>query len=66
MSTGRHSFKHNDAARMIRATVAAGLKVTGITLNGGVVTVVVNEPASSNAAAAAPPNEWDEVETKSK
>jgi hypothetical protein len=27
MSTGRHAFKRLDAARLIRATVAAGLKV---------------------------------------
>ena len=41
MSTGRHSFKHNDAARLIRAVEAAGKKITGITLKHGAVTVLV-------------------------
>jgi hypothetical protein len=44
MSTGRHSFKHNDAARLIRATEAAGLKVKGVTLDGGKVTVLIDAP----------------------
>lgn len=65
MSTGRHSFKHNDVARLIRAVEAAGKTVTSVTLKDGVVTALVDEPAGSNAAAA-PPNEWDEVETKQK
>jgi hypothetical protein len=60
MSTGRHSFKHNDAARLIRATEAAGLKVKGVSLDGGKVTVLVDDgrPSASNA------NPWDEVRTK--
>ena len=32
MPSGRTSFKHNDAARLIRATKAAGCAVKGVTL----------------------------------
>jgi hypothetical protein len=61
VSTGRHSFKHNDAARLIRATEAAGLKVKGVTLDGGKVTVqVVDGSASTDNTT----NPWDEVRTK--
>jgi len=42
MSTGRHAFKRLDAARLIRATVAAGLKVKAVTLNGDTVTLLVD------------------------
>jgi hypothetical protein len=49
MSTGRHSFKHNDAARLIRATEAAGLKVKGVTLDGSKLTVLVDEPTTGMA-----------------
>jgi hypothetical protein len=42
MSTGRHSFKHNDAARLIRAVEAAGKRVVGVTLKDGLVTIVVD------------------------
>jgi hypothetical protein len=59
VSTGRHSFKHNDAARLIRAT-EAGLKVKGVTLDGGKITVLIDDGyLSANAA-----NPWDEVRTK--
>ena len=58
MSTGRHSFKHNDAARLIRATAAAGMKVKGVTLDGSKVTVLVDgaEPPVNG-------NTTDEVES---
>jgi hypothetical protein len=61
MSAGRHSFKRNDAARLIRVAEAAGLKITGLTLRDGTVTVLVDqppEPAESNNV-----NPWDEVLT---
>jgi hypothetical protein len=57
MSTGRHSFKHNDAARLIRAVEAAGKKITGVTLRNGEVTVLVDSDSSSG------PKRDDEVET---
>jgi hypothetical protein len=43
MSTGRYSFKGTDAARLIRATRAAGLAVKRVTLENGVVTLQVDE-----------------------
>jgi hypothetical protein len=57
MSTGRHSFKHNDAVRLIRVVEAAGKKITALTLQNGVVTVLVDgaHPDKANA------NPWDEV-----
>src|SRR5262245_30490540 len=59
MSTGRHSFKHKDAARLIRAVEAAGKTITGVTLKDGAVTVAVDaaQPAIDNTNA----NSWDEV-----
>jgi hypothetical protein len=57
MSTGRHSFKHNDAARLIRATAAAGLKVKGVTLNGSTVTVLVDGAIATDGGT----NPWDQV-----
>jgi hypothetical protein len=60
VSTGRHAFKHNDAARLIRATAAAGFKVTGVTLKDGAVTVLVE----SAQPAPAETNEWDEIEPR--
>jgi hypothetical protein len=58
VSTGRHSFKLNDTARLIRATVAAGLKIKGVTLNGSTVTILVDgaQDAGSDKA-----NPWDEA-----
>jgi hypothetical protein len=58
VSTGRHSFKHNDAARLIRAVEAAGKKVKGVTLSGKTVTVLVDDEIRGGAA-----NPWDEVLT---
>jgi hypothetical protein len=58
LSTGRHSFKHNDAARLIRATRAAGLTVKGVTLDKGKVTLLVDEAPPADEAAK--PNPWDE------
>jgi hypothetical protein len=57
MSTGRHSFKHNDAARLIRATAAAGLKVKGVTLNGRAITVLVDDATATDCGK----NPWDQV-----
>jgi hypothetical protein len=61
MSTGRHSFKHNDAARLIRASEAAGLKVKAVTLDGNRVTVLVDD---GNASTDNTTNPWDEVRAK--
>jgi hypothetical protein len=58
MSTGRHAFKHNDCARLIRAVEAAGKKVKGVTLSGKTVTVLVDDGIASSAA-----NPWDQVLT---
>jgi hypothetical protein len=57
MSAGRHSFRHNDAARLIRAAEAAGKKVKGISLEGKRVTVIVDDAAASDAE----PNPLDRV-----
>jgi hypothetical protein len=59
MATGRHSFKHNDMARAIRATKAAGLTIRSVTLNGGAITLLVDAPAA--AAGGSKPNDWAEV-----
>jgi hypothetical protein len=54
MPTGRHSFKHNDAARLIRAAMAAGLAVKGVRLKDGAVTVLIeDDPAQGDE-----PNDW--------
>ena len=60
MSTGRHSFKHNDAARLIRAVEAAGKKITSVTLEDGKVTVLVDgaPPAAGDNGKV---NPWDKV-----
>jgi hypothetical protein len=60
MSTGRHSFKHNDAARLIRAIEAAGKTVTGVVLKDGVVTVQVDgaQPAAGENDKV---NPWDKI-----
>lgn len=48
MSTGRHTFRHTEAARLIRATTAAGLKIKGVTLDEGKVTVLVDDDAPAD------------------
>ena len=60
MPTGRHSFKHNDMARAIRATKAAGLTVKSVTLDKGKITLLVDEalPAGDDASE---PNPLDRV-----
>jgi hypothetical protein len=60
MSTGRHSFKHNDVARLIRAVEAAGKTVTGLTLKDGAVTMLVDgaQPAAGDNDKL---NPWDKV-----
>jgi hypothetical protein len=59
MSAGRHSFKHNDAARLIRATTAAGLKVKSVTLEKGKVRLETDD-AGANREPETDTNEWDE------
>jgi hypothetical protein len=54
MSKGFHSFRHNDAARLIRATEAAGKKVKGVTLKDGVVRIEVDDAAAGEATKANP------------
>ena len=51
MTAKRHSFKHNDAARLIRATKAAGCNIKGVTLRDGTVRVEVDDNASTAPAA---------------
>jgi hypothetical protein len=60
MSTGRHAFKHNDAARLIRAAKAAGLKVASVELVGDKVRVLVGE-APPESKSEQPPNSWDKI-----
>ena len=55
MSAGKHTFKHTDAARLIRATEAAGLKVKGVTLKDGTVRVEVDGETAAGAGAKANP-----------
>ena len=40
MSLGRHSFKLNDAARLVRALKAAGLSISRVELDNGKVIAV--------------------------
>jgi hypothetical protein len=61
VSTGRHSFKLNDTARLIRATRAAGLKVKGVTLKGDTVTILVDGAQDAVGSDKANANPWDEV-----
>ena len=56
MSLGRHSFKLNDAARLVRALKAAGLSILRVELDNGKVIAVTD----SEAAAGRKPG--DEVE----
>jgi len=60
MSSGPYSFKHRDAARLIRATTAAGLTVKGVSLDGGKVTLLVGDVAQ-RANTDNESNPWDEV-----
>jgi len=52
MSTGRHSFKHNDARRLIRAVESAGKKVKGVTLSGNTITVLLEGDGGGGFGAA--------------
>jgi hypothetical protein len=61
MSKGNHSFRHNDAARLIRATKAAGLKVKGVTLRDGKPYVETDDQAAADASEAAKANPVDQV-----
>lgn len=58
MSTGRHAFRLNDTARLIRAAEAAGKRVKSVSLEGKRVTVLVDDAA---AAPDAEPNPLDRV-----
>jgi hypothetical protein len=49
MSTGRHSFRHTEAARLIRATEAAGLKVAGVTIKDGKPYCVIERDVAADA-----------------
>ena len=55
MPSKRCAFRHNDAARLIRATKAAGLAVKGVTLKDGAVTVVVEDGPGAKRDE---PNDW--------
>jgi hypothetical protein len=57
MSTSRHSFKHNDAARLIRAAEAAGKKVKGMSLEGKRVTLQFDDDTKAKAEA----NDWADL-----
>jgi hypothetical protein len=59
MSTGKHTFRHSDAARLIRAAQAAGLTVRGVTLDGHKVTLEVDGGTATGSAL----NPWDGVLT---
>jgi hypothetical protein len=57
VSTGKHSFRGTDAARLIRATTAAGLNIKGVTLDKGTVRLDVESAPGADAGK----NPWDEV-----
>jgi hypothetical protein len=59
VSKGRHSFKLNDAARLMRAVEEAGLKVKGVMLKGETLTVLVDGPKATKNDDN--PNPWDQV-----
>jgi hypothetical protein len=63
MSSGPHSFKHRDAARLIRATTPAGLTVKGVSLDGGKITLMVGD-ATQRANTDDECNPWDEVSSE--
>jgi hypothetical protein len=58
MSASRHAFKHSEAARLIRAATAAGLKVKGITLRDGKPYLEI-EQGDDHAPADDGKNPWD-------
>jgi len=60
MSTGKFTFKHTDAKRLIRAAKDEGLKVTGLTVDRD-GNIRVETDSSVSAGDAAQPNPWDEV-----
>jgi hypothetical protein len=49
MSLGRHSFKLNDAARLVRALKAAGLSILRVELDDGKVIAVTDSEAAAGA-----------------
>jgi hypothetical protein len=48
------NFKKTDMQRMVRAAQAAGLRITGVVLEGSKVVLRVDETTASE------PNPWDE------
>ena len=60
MSLGRHSFKLNDAARLVRALKAAGLSILRVELDNGKVIAVTDSEAAGRKPGEEVPG--DEVE----
>jgi hypothetical protein len=61
VSTGKHNFRQTDAARLIRATTAAGLNIKGVTLENGVVRLDVDAVAAIDNGDTAKDNPLDRV-----
>jgi hypothetical protein len=60
MSTGRHTFKHTDARRLVLAARDAGLKVRGLTLDrDGNITVLADDSEAPSGDDNS--NPWDKV-----
>jgi hypothetical protein len=57
MSRGPSRFKQRDVARLVKATIATGLKVTAVRVDPqtGVVTVETGEPGEQHSS---PLDEW--------
>jgi hypothetical protein len=60
MSTGRHAFKGTEAARLIFAAKAAGLKVKAVTLRDGKPYIEVDQN-DAPVVATDKPNPWDKA-----
>ena len=56
MAKRPQTFRHNDAARLIRAATAAGLTVRSVSLERGVVKLQTDGASPSEA-----PNPWDQI-----
>ncbi len=62
MPSAPQSFKKNDMARMVRAAQAAGLRITGVTLEGAAGRVVLQVGAAPQPdGGEQQQNEWDEA-----
>ena len=64
MSAGKYSFKLNDSRRLLRAAKAEGLKVRGVTLDGGKVTVLIGDAPDGNGEATMWDTEIEKLEAK--